>query len=44
MIEKGRACIDDRQIGGAILTDLCKAFDCRSHDLLTYLKTCRVWF
>ena len=34
MIEKWRPCVDDDQIGGAILTDLLKAFECINHDLL----------
>ena len=34
MIEQWRDCIDDSQIGGAILTDLFKAFDIVNHDLL----------
>ena len=34
MIEQWRDCIDDTQIGGAILTDLFKAFDIVNHDLL----------
>ena len=38
MVEKGRACADDGQICGVILTDLWKAFDCRNHDLLIAKK------
>ena len=34
MIEKWRPCVDDDEIGGAILTDLLKAFQCINHDLL----------
>ena len=34
MIEKWRPCVDDDQIGGAILTDLLKAFECINHGLL----------
>ena len=34
MIEKWRACVDDGQITGTILTDLSKAFGCINHDLL----------
>ena len=37
MIEKWRACIDDGQISGTILTDLSKAFGCINHDLLQNL-------
>ena len=35
--------IDIPQIGREILTDLFKAFDCTSYDLLTNCKTCCVW-
>ena len=34
MIEIWRKALDERKVGGAILTDLSKAFDCLSHDLL----------
>ena len=34
MIETWRKALDEGRIGGAILTDLSKAFDCLSHDLL----------
>ena len=35
--------IDIPQIGREILTDLFKAFDCTSYDLLTNCKICCVW-
>ena len=35
MIEKARKILDKGQIFGALLTDLSKAFDCMTHDLLT---------
>lgn len=34
MIEMWRKALDEHKIAGAILTDLSKAFDCLSHDLL----------
>ena len=34
MIEMWRKAIDENKIPGAILTDLSKAFDCLSHELL----------
>ena len=34
MIEMWRKALDEKKVGGAILTDLSKAFDCLSHDLL----------
>ena len=34
MIEMWRKALDENKVGGAILTDLSKAFDCLSHDLL----------
>ena len=34
MIEMWRKALDERKVAGAILTDLSKAFDCLSHDLL----------
>ena len=34
MIEMWRKALDDKKVGGAILTDLSKAFDCLSHELL----------
>ena len=34
MIEKWKACIDNGGLCCALLTDLSKAFDCVSHDLL----------
>ena len=34
MLEKWRSAIDNKQSFGALLTDLSKAFDCLSHDLL----------
>ena len=34
MIEKARKILDKGQIFGALLTDLSKAFDCMTHDLL----------
>ena len=34
MIEMWRKALDEKKVAGAILTDLSKAFDCLSHDLL----------
>ena len=34
MIEMWRKALDEKKVGGAILTDLSKAFDCLSHELL----------
>ena len=34
MIEMWRKALDERKVAGAILTDLSKAFDCLSHELL----------
>ena len=34
MTEIWRKALDDKKITGAILTDLSKAFDCLSHDLM----------
>ena len=34
MIEMWRKALDEQKIAGAVLTDLSKAFDCLSHDLL----------
>ena len=34
MIETWRNALDDKKVAGAILTDLSKAFDCLSHELL----------
>ena len=34
MIEMWKKALDERKVAGAILTDLSKAFDCTSHELL----------
>ena len=34
MIERCSACPDNSKIGGVILADLSKCFDCMSHDLI----------
>ena len=34
MLEKWKAAVDNKKTFGALLTDLSKAFDCLSHDLL----------
>ena len=34
MIEMWREALDEHKVAGAVLTDLSKAFDCLSHDLL----------
>ena len=34
MLEKWKSAIDNKKMFGALLTDLSKAFDCLSHDLL----------
>ena len=34
MTEMWKKALDEKKVGGAILTDLSKAFDCLSHDLL----------
>ena len=34
MLEKWKSAIDNKNMFGALLTDLSKAFDCLSHDLL----------
>ena len=34
MLEKWKTVVDDKKAFGAFLTDLSKAFDCLSHDLL----------
>ena len=34
MIEMWRKALDESKVAGAILTDLSKAFDCLSHELL----------
>ena len=45
MLEKWKSAIDNRKMFDELLTDLSKAFDCFSHDLLIakltngYLKT-----
>ena len=35
MVEKWKEALDKGGLGGALLTDLCKAFDCIKHDPLT---------
>ena len=35
MLEKWKRAVDNNKVFGALLTDLSKAFDCMSHDLLT---------
>ena len=34
MVEKWKEVLDKDSLGGALLTDLSKAFDCTKHDLL----------
>ena len=34
MLEKWKSAVDNKKVFGALLTDLSKAFDCPSHDLL----------
>ena len=34
MLQKWRSALDNKKVFGALLTDLSKAFDCLSHDLL----------
>ena len=34
MLEKWKSAVDNKKMFGALLTDLSKAFDCLSHDLL----------
>ena len=34
MLEKWKSTVDNKKVFGALLTDLSKAFDCLSHDLL----------
>ena len=34
MLEKWKSAVDNKKVFGALLTDLLKAFDCLSHDLL----------
>ena len=34
LLEKWKTCVDQKQICGALLTDLSKAFDCLPHDLI----------
>ena len=35
MIQKWKKAVDNKKVFGALLTDLSKAFDCISHDLVT---------
>ena len=34
MLEKCKSAVDNKKVFGTLLTDLSKAFDCLSHDLL----------
>ena len=34
MVEKWKEALDKGSLGGALITDLCKVFDCIKHDLL----------
>ena len=34
MLEKWKKALDKKQVAGALLTDLSKAFDCLNHELL----------
>ena len=34
MLEKRKVTVDNNEVFGALLTDLSKAFDCLSHDIL----------
>ena len=34
MLEKWKSVVDNKKVFGALLTDLSKAFDCLSHDVL----------
>ena len=43
MLEKWRSAVDNKKTFGVLLTDLSKAFDCLSHELLLaklHAKTC----